>query len=359
VSASSIALPEVPLPTPSPLSVEKIPALALEVPKATTPFAVAPVVVEPLAAPAAKARPAIPEIAPLAVAPQVVADSKGFAVYVPPIIEKATLKNEAPKLARTPLLPIAPLPLAAPTKNAAEGFASYSPQPVVPVDVPLNADDRPKVARPSIAPVTSVAAPTPALPVPNIDLPKPPIVPRYAGAPIEALPSAAAVSASSNEPTLETYRPTAVTPRVSAAAAPSKDVAPSSVVGASARGSGAASTTVPSPTAAESGASAGAGTSALLNVPLPPPPAPVAAPSPRLDLDQLRRQAREVSREGSGPRTLLPFPTVAKDASKRDIEKIFDKALKRPDCKDAYADMGLAAVVPLVRDALKDGGCKW
>ena len=41
------------------------------------------------------------------------------------------------------------------------------------------------------------------------------------------------------------------------------------------------------------------------------------------------------------------------------MEKIFDKALKRPDCNEAYSDLGLAAVIPLVRDAVKDGGCKW
>jgi hypothetical protein len=55
----------------------------------------------------------------------------------------------------------------------------------------------------------------------------------------------------------------------------------------------------------------------------------------------------------------MPFPTVAKETPKKDIEKIFDKALKRPDCNDTYADLGLAAVVPLARDAVKDGGCKW
>jgi hypothetical protein len=66
-----------------------------------------------------------------------------------------------------------------------------------------------------------------------------------------------------------------------------------------------------------------------------------------------------VAKEGGGSRALLPFPTVAKEAQKKDMEKIFDKALKRPDCKEAYADLGLLAVVPLLRDAAKDGGCKW
>ena len=66
-----------------------------------------------------------------------------------------------------------------------------------------------------------------------------------------------------------------------------------------------------------------------------------------------------MSRDGAGARALLPFPALPKEASKRDIEKAFDKALKRPDCNEAYRDMGLAAVIPLVRDALRDDGCRW
>lgn len=41
------------------------------------------------------------------------------------------------------------------------------------------------------------------------------------------------------------------------------------------------------------------------------------------------------------------------------MEKIFDKALKRPDCKEEYTALGLAAIVPLLRDAVKGDGCKW
>ncbi len=87
------------------------------------------------------------------------------------------------------------------------------------------------------------------------------------------------------------------------------------------------------------------------------------AAAPRLNLDALRSRAREVGREGvkesAGPRALLPFPALPKEPPKKSIEQAFDKALKRPDCKDAYADMGLAAVVPLVRDAVSNEGCKW
>ncbi|MBL8521771.1 MAG: hypothetical protein JNK75_14030 [Betaproteobacteria bacterium] len=85
-----------------------------------------------------------------------------------------------------------------------------------------------------------------------------------------------------------------------------------------------------------------------------PPPASL----PRTDLDGLKDRARQIAREGTGPRTAIPFFT-APPPPKKEVEKAFDKALKRPECKDAYADLGLAAIVPLVRDALTEKGCKW
>jgi len=91
-------------------------------------------------------------------------------------------------------------------------------------------------------------------------------------------------------------------------------------------------------------------------------PGATGTPGPRIDLDAVRRRARELASDGAGPRTLLPFPTVKpKDdvKTRTETQQAFDKALKRPDCRDAYANMGLAAVVPLVRDALSEKGCKW
>lgn len=82
--------------------------------------------------------------------------------------------------------------------------------------------------------------------------------------------------------------------------------------------------------------------------------------TPRLDLDTMRERARDINREGStGRRTLLPLPITPKQQHKSKEELAFDKALKRPDCRDAYADMGLAAVIPLVKDSISGTGCKW
>lgn len=92
----------------------------------------------------------------------------------------------------------------------------------------------------------------------------------------------------------------------------------------------------------------------------PPGAAGSGEAAPRIDLDQVRRRARELASESAGPRTLLPFPTVKPPEDTRSkTQQAFDKALKRPDCRDVYAAMGLAAVVPLVLDAVTEKGCKW
>lgn len=88
-------------------------------------------------------------------------------------------------------------------------------------------------------------------------------------------------------------------------------------------------------------------------------PSDSATITPKLDLDGIRNRARAITSEGSGRRTLLPFPLAPPVVIKKNIEQIFDKALKRPDCRDTYAALGLAAVIPLVRDAVTENGCKW
>ena len=79
---------------------------------------------------------------------------------------------------------------------------------------------------------------------------------------------------------------------------------------------------------------------------------------PKTNLDSIKERARQIAREGTGPRTAIPFFT-APPPPKKEMEKAFDKALTRPECKDAYAEMGLAAVIPLIRDAVTEKGCKW
>jgi hypothetical protein len=80
--------------------------------------------------------------------------------------------------------------------------------------------------------------------------------------------------------------------------------------------------------------------------------------APRIDLEAARKRAREMAREGSGQRALLPFPMPPKEERKSKEAIAIEKALK-PDCRTAYADMGLLAVAPLVLNAFGEGNCRW
>ena len=88
------------------------------------------------------------------------------------------------------------------------------------------------------------------------------------------------------------------------------------------------------------------------------PPSSEPGSAPRIDLDAARRRAREIAVEGSGPRRLLPFPMPPKEERKSKEAIAIEKALA-PDCRTAYAGLGLAAIVPLLGSAIGEGGCKW
>ena len=77
---------------------------------------------------------------------------------------------------------------------------------------------------------------------------------------------------------------------------------------------------------------------------------------PRLNLDLPRQRGGNLSRgESSGLLPLVPRPPETMDKLGRDIQNA-----AKPDCRDAHADKGLLAVVPLAIDAFRrEGGCKW
>ena len=72
----------------------------------------------------------------------------------------------------------------------------------------------------------------------------------------------------------------------------------------------------------------------------------------------MRKRVREIASEGSGSRGVLnlvpPPPIERKDKLAEDIAKA-----AKPDCRTAYAGLGLLAVVPLVASAVGNGGCNW
>ena len=79
---------------------------------------------------------------------------------------------------------------------------------------------------------------------------------------------------------------------------------------------------------------------------------------PSLDLDAMRKRAAEITRQGTGNRALLPFPMPPVDKPKSKLEKAIENA-RKPDCRDAYKDLGLLAVVPLVANEFGEGTCRW
>lgn len=84
-----------------------------------------------------------------------------------------------------------------------------------------------------------------------------------------------------------------------------------------------------------------------------PPSVPPSAP--RLNLDLARPRGGELNPGGSrSVLQLMPAPPEVKSKLADSIEKA-----AKPDCRKAYAGMGLLAAVPLAVDAVRDKGCKW
>ncbi len=90
----------------------------------------------------------------------------------------------------------------------------------------------------------------------------------------------------------------------------------------------------------------------------PGDPSTVAAPAP-IDLDAAREIARRSGRITYGRTGIIPlklFPPPPEPESK--LGRAIQKAAQ-PDCRDAYASMGLLAIPFLLKDAVTDSGCRW
>jgi len=80
--------------------------------------------------------------------------------------------------------------------------------------------------------------------------------------------------------------------------------------------------------------------------------------APTIDLEAAKKRAvREMAREGAGSPGALPFPLPIPETKTKEA-KAMEKAVK-PDCRTAYAGMGLLAVPALVASAITDEGCRW
>ncbi len=92
-----------------------------------------------------------------------------------------------------------------------------------------------------------------------------------------------------------------------------------------------------------------------------PPPSSTydpTAPAPAIDLDAARRRAGEIARQGTGNKAPLAFPMPPVPQKKSKMEQAIENA-RKPDCREAYKSLGLAAVVPLIANEFGEGNCRW
>lgn len=205
--------------------------------------------------------------------------------------------------------PALPAPAAEPPPSAAA-----LPPPPIPREAPLPAPPV-SVAPP---PLPAFELPRESLSAPAMLRPVPPV------ADIEALPPGS--SATTITPAGRAADPGATTPapaRPGAAAGPAPGTRPGA----------------PGPAV---GSSAGARSPAA------------GASAPPLNLALPRGVA--TAPDSASPRVLnlVPPPPERKSTLAEKIEKS-----AKPDCRNAYAAMGPLAVLPLLGDALRDGGCRW
>ena len=79
--------------------------------------------------------------------------------------------------------------------------------------------------------------------------------------------------------------------------------------------------------------------------------------APRIDMEAARQRAREIASETPSTRGILPaLPPPPERQSKE--SHALEKAVK-PDCRTAYAGLGLLAVPVLVASTIGDAGCRW
>ncbi|MEP7155026.1 MAG: hypothetical protein ABI905_04590 [Betaproteobacteria bacterium] len=261
--------------------------------------------------------------------------------FTPPV--PTPQKNETEIIASPVEIPrIAPLPV--PAERTPSRAAELLPRltPVAPPPV-IEAAKPAEIAPRFVAP-TPVPAPVESAVIPPVAQPGNPATPPQA----QAAPQAPAQSQDAR--ITEPARAAPVSPALNNSSA--TPVAPA---------------TIPQATRVLPGPAAGSGTTNEIASPRASPITPFLAPAPssntpapRINLDSVRQRAREIDREGSaGPRTLLPLNIKGKEDTRTKEQQAFDKALKRPDCRDAYSGLGLAAVVPLILDTVSEKGCKW
>lgn len=310
----------------------------------------------PVPAPITPATPAAPATPDLVATPRIDPVKADVPVIAVPAIEWAPRKAEEPAMAppvevRAPPKPVPVIPT--PTLEAG-GTSAVTPSlappveitaPPKPVPVPviaapaLRESGLPALA-PSLAPPVEITAPPVPAPLPTISAPSLQAVQVPAAAPVMAPPVELAPIRPYDPPAPAPAfaRPPAGSPAAPDAARPAERAPPRD--------------------AARDGGGASRDSPIFNNLRRPPSTAPLPGAEPRIDLEAAKARAREIAREGSGNRALLPFP-MPPAPEKKTKEQIAIENARKPECKDAYKGLGLLAVVPLIANEFGEGNCRW
>jgi hypothetical protein len=322
-------------------------------------------------------------VTPLPAPPPPAAVAEPAPQVVPPMIERLVTPERRPDLPPPTRVP----PPTAPQSVPPAPPVVATPEPAVPsppAEAPAIAAPLPPPSPPEPAAAQRTPAEAPPLPAPLVQPAAPPIEPappvQPAPRPIERAPSEAQpIPAPLATPPVERLpAETRVEPAPAAPVVPPRAIEPpAQSLEPPARAPEAVRT--PEAPKAEPKAPPPAASPAPLKAPEVEVPAlrtsPFRAPAdsprrdadpnydptaaaPSLDADALRRRAGQMAREGTGNRALLPFPMPPQPERKTKEQIAIEKA-RKPDCRDAYKDLGLAAIVPLIANEFGEGKCRW
>jgi hypothetical protein len=288
-----------------------------------------------------KAEPAPPIATPLAPALR-------MERIAPPKIERELAQPVELRASEVPLAPAHTLPSIAPPMVARELAAPVELRPSEVPLVPTQTLERiapPAIARELATPVELRASEVPLVPTETLERIAPAPAERELVAPVEVRTSEVPLVPAQ---TLERLAPAPATREI---ASPPAELAP-----AAPRVPPREVITAPMP----SGRSSRTAPPDVVDDPFSSPPAASvpAEGAPRLDLEAMRQRARDITKEGVGQRAILPFPMPVKPAQKSKEQLAIEQAWK-PDCKTAYAGMGLLAMIPLMMNAIGEGTCSW
>ena len=296
------------------------------------------------------ARPAPPrvEAAPAPPPPEpIVPERPAFDTPLPALLDRLISPDRSIEMA--PALQLPPLPEPPPPPVIKLPVAPPTPVPKVeapPVPAPVLA---PKIEAP---PVPAPRIEAPPVPAPVVERPpvETPPIPAVTAPPVERAPVEA--------PVIRTEPPAPPVIRAEPVPTPAPAIAEPPPVPA-VRSESAPAARAPVPPAAREAAPAESERPSLFKSPAPSPDAGSFDPTrPRIDLDAVRQRAGELGRQGTGNRALLPFPMPPVPAKKNKMEAAIEGA-RKPDCRTAYQQLGLAAIVPLIANEFGEGTCKW